>query len=103
MMRELPGPDDGAGFSGGYIGTGPRQAPLAILRDATCWTEVPEEMRKAFLYDVVSQLLPGFRMRRGMILRWATGWAITAGIPNLIPPLGLHSPIQVGPWRSHQR
>jgi hypothetical protein len=107
VWAELPAPDDGD-FGWGYDGHGTSRAAAAILADALELGD-PEEcgiavaaypsdltlthLRENFCHEVLSQCCDEWRMRRGLILRWARGWYLQHGITDLpealrqLPPL----------------
>ncbi|MFJ8932040.1 DUF6166 domain-containing protein [Streptomyces sp. NPDC102364] len=108
VLRELAQPPKGRGFSWGYNGSGPSAAAGAILADALDLGDVEKsgigfmspvqddvllQLREDFCEDVLSQLWPQWRLRRGIILRWSLTWYVQRGIDDLpaalqeLPPL----------------
>jgi hypothetical protein len=41
------------------------------------------KLREAFCEDVLSQMCEEFRLRRGVVLRWARGWYAQQAITDL--------------------
>lgn len=97
MLRELAEPETG-GFGWGYNGGGTSAAAGVILADALdlgdpdqCgigYSAYPEDkvlvqLREDFCDDVLSQFCDEWRLRRGVILRWARTWYLQRGITDL--------------------
>ncbi|MFF3275961.1 hypothetical protein ACFYWU_34235 [Streptomyces chrestomyceticus] len=107
VLRELAEPED-SGFGWGYNGGGTSAAAAAVLADALDLGDPDEcgigyvspseddvlaQLREDFCDDVLSQLCDQWRLRRGVILRWALAWYLQRGITVLpaalteLPPL----------------
>ncbi|MCX4734379.1 hypothetical protein [Streptomyces sp. NBC_01363] len=102
VLRELPEPE-GGGFGWGYNGAGTSNAAAVILADAlglgdpdACGISFLSDedktlgaLREDFCDDVLSQCCDQWRLRRGVILRWARAWYLQQGITDL--PAALHA------------
>ncbi|MEU4955013.1 DUF6166 domain-containing protein [Streptomyces lavendulae] len=110
VLRELRAKDEEqlGGFGWGYNGSGTSRAAAAILADALdlgdpikagiSFCEWPQDdilirLREDFCIEVLSQFCDEWRLRRGVIVRWAHSWFIQRGITELpgavrdLPPL----------------
>lgn len=107
VLRELAHPK-ASGSGWGYNGSGTSAAAGVILADALdlgdpdkCGIgymadhkdEVLVQLREDFCDDVLSQFCDQWRLRRGVILRWARAWYLQRGLHELpaavreLPPL----------------
>ena len=98
-------PERLGGFGWGYNGSGTSRAAAAILADALdladpldpsaleevgiAMTGYPQDdvlvdMREDFCDDVLSQCCDQWRLRRGVVLRWARAWYLQRS-PNCLP------------------
>ncbi|MEV0649907.1 DUF6166 domain-containing protein [Phytomonospora sp. NPDC050363] len=105
LLRELVDED---GYGWGYNGSGTSNAAAAILADALelgdpdtigmSMAAHPEnrvltELREDFCVDVLAQACDEWRMSRGAILRWARGWYLQHGDPDLPTSLAKLPPV----------
>lgn len=105
VLRELPKPENSGGFGWGYNGTGTSNTAAALLAGALdlghpdqCgigFTAQPQDkdlvrLREDFCEDVLSQFCDEWRLRRGVVLRWARAWYLQRGISDL--PRALREP-----------
>ncbi|WP_327215343.1 hypothetical protein OG483_17410 [[Kitasatospora] papulosa] len=107
-------PERVGGFGWGYNGHGTSRAAAAILADALDLTDPREPgdldkvgiamtgwpqddvlvgMREDFCDDVLSQCCDQWRLRRGVVLRWARAWYLQQGIDELPDALQELSPL----------
>ncbi|MER8236094.1 DUF6166 domain-containing protein [Streptomyces sp. NPDC094049] len=108
MLRELPEPEHG-GFGWGYNGGGTSAAAAAVLADALDLGDpdkagigyasypndpVLADLREDFCDDVLSQFYDRWRLRRGVVLRWARAWYLQRGIGELPVALRALPPLQ---------
>ncbi|MFD7161294.1 DUF6166 domain-containing protein [Kribbella sp. NPDC059898] len=109
VLYELfPTNGDGGGFGWGYNGGGTSRAASAILADALdlgdqdaagiSLSAYPEDrvlvdLREDFCDDVLSQFCDEWRLRRGVVLRWARAWYLQRGIDEIPPALQYLPPL----------
>ncbi|MFH8642344.1 hypothetical protein [Streptomyces goshikiensis] len=110
VLRELKAKDEDrlGGFGWGYNGSGTSRAAAAVLADAldlgdpekagisfTGWPQddILIRLREDFCIEVLSQFCDEWRLRRGVVVRWAHSWYAQRGIGELpaalreLPPL----------------
>lgn len=90
----------------GFNGTGTSVAAYEVLADAL-GEPATDELREAFCEDVLSQLGPEWRLRRGAVLRWALGWGVQHGkvgeLPDILRALPPVEPEDFEPRPQHVR